>query len=63
MFQRLPSYIIIGVLLMSTDQQQLDRSHKAAEEGESTWARPVSTAYSHCKMLLYIHALYVGLHA
>ena len=61
MFQRLPSYIILGVLLMSMDQRWLDRSHKSAEEGESTRARPVLTAYSHCKMLLYIHAVILGL--
>ena len=35
-----------AVLLVSTDQRRLDWSHKAAEEGESTRACPVSTAYS-----------------
>ena len=34
------------VLLASTDQRRLDRSHKAAAEGESTWACLALTAYS-----------------
>lgn len=42
----MPSSRGSAVLLVSTDQRRLDRNHKAAEEGESTRARPVSTAYS-----------------
>ena len=35
-----------AVLLVSTDQRRLDRSHKAAAEGELTWACLALTAYS-----------------
>ena len=35
-----------AVLLVSTDQRRLDRSHKAAAEGELAWVRPAPTAYS-----------------
>lgn len=34
------------VLLASTNQRRLDRSHKEAVEGESMWVRPAPTAYS-----------------
>ena len=41
----MPSARGSAVLLVSTDQRRLDRSHKATAEGESTRACPALTAY------------------
>ena len=42
----MPSAQGSAVLLVNTDQRRLDRSHKAAAEGESMEASPAPTAYS-----------------